>query len=116
MLTLTGKAAGARITYTIGVTNAGPDPASSVKVVDTLPAGATFLSASGTDWSCVNASGTVTCDRTAGNLAPGSAPNITIQIQAPVGPTTLTNNATVSSRAVPIIIQRNSRGLTRTQA
>ena len=85
------------ITYTIGVTNGGPDPASAVKVVDTLPAGVTFLSASGTDWNCANASGTVTCQRTAGNLDPGVAPSITLQVTAPVGPTTLTNSATVSS-------------------
>jgi len=89
-------ASAGQITYTIGVTNAGPDPASAVRVVDTLPTGTTLVSASGTNWTCVPGVGTVTCDLT-GNLAVGSAPNITIVVTAPVGPTSLTNSATVSS-------------------
>jgi uncharacterized repeat protein (TIGR01451 family) len=88
---------GGTLTYTIGVNNAGPDPASAVKVVDTLPAGTTFVSASGTDWNCVNVLGTVTCNRTAGNLPVGPAPNITIVVLAPLTPGSITNSATVSS-------------------
>ena len=85
------------LTYTIGVNNAGPDDASAVKVVDTLPAGTTFVSATGTNWVCNNVSGTVTCNRTGGNLAPGAAPNITIVVTAPGTPGAITNSATVSS-------------------
>jgi uncharacterized repeat protein (TIGR01451 family) len=85
------------LTYTIGVTNAGPDPASAVKVVDTLPAGTTFSSATGTDWNCVHVSGTVTCNRTAGNLPVGAAPNITIVVTTPGTTGSITNSATVSS-------------------
>ena len=86
------------ITYTIGVSNAGPNDASAVKVVDTLPAGTTFVSATGTNWTCANVSGTVTCNRTGGNLAPGAAPNITVVATAPATQgATPTNSATVSS-------------------
>ncbi|RKZ71875.1 MAG: hypothetical protein DRR19_32315, partial [Candidatus Parabeggiatoa sp. nov. 1] len=48
--------------YTITVSNAGPDAASNVRVVDTLPAGVSFVSANGTDWTCNEAGGTVTCE------------------------------------------------------
>src|SRR5688500_15676047 len=85
------------LTYTINVSNAGPDPASAVKVVDTLPAGTTFVSSNGTDWNCVNVSGTVTCNRTGGNLPPGPAPAITIVVTAPATTGSITNSATVSS-------------------
>ena len=78
-------ATGGTLTYTIGVSNAGPNDASAVKVVDTLPAGTTFVSATGTNWTCTARHGTVTCNRTGGNLAPGAAPNITIVVTAPVG-------------------------------
>jgi uncharacterized repeat protein (TIGR01451 family) len=85
------------LTYTIDVSNAGPDDASAVKVVDTLPAGVGFVSATGTNWTCNNASGTVTCNRTGGNLPPGAAPDITITATAPASAGSITNSATVSS-------------------
>ncbi|WP_255890092.1 tandem-95 repeat protein, partial [Nocardioides astragali] len=85
------------LTYTLGVSNAGPNDASAVKVVDTLPAGTSFVSATGTNWNCANASGTVTCNRTGGNLAPGAAPAITITVTAPIAGGSITNSATVSS-------------------
>src|SRR4029079_16127214 len=90
-------ATGGTLTYTIGVSNAGPNDASAVKVVDTLPSGVTFVSATGTNWNCNNSSGTVTCNRTGGNLAPGTAPNITITVTAPTTPGSIPNSATVSS-------------------
>ena len=71
-----------------------------MKVVDTLPAGTTFLTATGTNWNCVHVSGTVTCNRTGGNLAVGPAPNITITVTAPAtvpAGGTITNSAKVSS-------------------
>ena len=88
---------GGTLTYTIAVNNAGPNDASAVKVEDTLPAGTTFVSATGTNWNCNHLSGTVTCNRTGGNLAPGAAPNITIVVTAPATAGTITNSATVSS-------------------
>src|SRR5207244_974864 len=49
--------AGGTLTYTLTVSNAGPSTASNVTVTDTLPPGVTFQSASGTGWSCSQASG-----------------------------------------------------------
>lgn len=58
--------AGNNLTYTITVTNNGPDAANAASWTDTLPAGTTFVSlASPGAWSCttpaVGAGGTVTC-------------------------------------------------------
>lgn len=50
--------AGTQSTYTLTVTDGGPLAATDVKVVDELPPGATFVSASS---GCSYASGTVTC-------------------------------------------------------
>jgi uncharacterized repeat protein (TIGR01451 family) len=88
---------GATLTYILSVNNAGPDPVSSVTVTDSLPSGATFVSASGTGWTCSHAGGVVTC--TANSLAVGSAPDIVITVTAPESGGTITNTATVSSDA-----------------
>ncbi|HEV7486056.1 MAG TPA: DUF11 domain-containing protein [Thermoanaerobaculia bacterium] len=85
------------ITYTLAVSNAGPSPANAVSVSDTLPAGSTFVSASGTGWACNNVAGVVTC--TVATLPLGAAPVINLTIIAPpvVAAGTLSNTATVSS-------------------
>jgi uncharacterized repeat protein (TIGR01451 family) len=87
--------AGATLTYTLNVGNAGPDPATSVTVVDDLPAGAAFGSATGTGWTCVHAAGVVTCTRA--SLAVGAAPAITISVTAPSAAGTITNTAAVTA-------------------
>ena len=53
---------GSPLTYTITVLNSGPDSATDVVVTDTLPASATFNSASPSQGNCVQTSGTVTCN------------------------------------------------------
>jgi uncharacterized repeat protein (TIGR01451 family) len=68
---------GATLTYTIVVTNNGPDPTANVVVTDVLPAGVTFSSASA---SCTNSSGTVTCNL--GTMSPGATVTITIAVTA----------------------------------
>ena len=60
-VTKTGPAevvAGDPITYTVSVENLGPNAATNVELVDTLPAGATFVAAPG----CAYAAGAVTCN------------------------------------------------------
>jgi uncharacterized repeat protein (TIGR01451 family) len=88
--------------YSIVVGNRGPQAAARPRVVDTLPAGLTFSSASGTGWTCSSSGQTVTCDR-AGDLAAGStAPVLTIATSVSAGaPATVTNRATVCSVAQP---------------
>ena len=66
-------------------------------MTDTLPAGVTFVSATGTGWTCTNAGNvSATCTRPA--LATGTtAPAITVTVTAPAFGTTLTDTAVVSS-------------------
>ena len=86
--------AGNNITYTIAVTNNGPSNAQAVNVVDVLPAGLSFVSAtpSAGSWSAPN--------WTIGTLA--NAATVNLVIVATVSSTlaqgsTLTNTASVSS-------------------
>jgi len=86
---------GGTLTYTLAVTNNGPSTASTVSVSDTLPAGVTYGSASGTGWACSQSAGIVTCTRS--TLALGAAPPITITVTAPGTSGSITNSATVST-------------------
>lgn len=89
--------AGGNVTWTVGVTNQGPNDANSITVTDTLPANMTYVSSSGTGWSCGNAGQVVTCTRAA--LANGaSAPDISIIGRVTGAVTgTLTNSATAAA-------------------
>lgn len=85
---------GGAFAYTLQVENAGPDPAENLEVLDTLPSGVTFVSASGTGWDCSFDAGTLTCTRP--ELATGSAPPITINVTAPNSISTIENTATLA--------------------
>jgi uncharacterized repeat protein (TIGR01451 family) len=89
--------AGGRLVYTLSVTNHGPSTAQTVSVVDTLPAGVTFVSASGTGWSCTHAANvSVTCTRSA-LVSGATAPDITVTVNAPTQASSIVNAAEVSS-------------------
>jgi uncharacterized repeat protein (TIGR01451 family) len=90
---------GSPISYTLTVSNAGPDAATAVSVTDTLPAGHTGITAFGTGWTCNVVGSTVTC--TAASLPAGTAPSITINATAPNTPQSFTNVANVSSSNDP---------------
>lgn len=85
--------------YTLSVTNNGPsDAAGTITVTDTLPAGLTYVGASGTGWTCGAVGQDVTCTR-AGPLTSGATvPDITltVSIGAAAYPG-ITNTAAVSS-------------------
>lgn len=92
---------GQSLTYTITVSNVGPNPATDVMVSDPLPAGVAYQSCSvsgGTSCSGppVGQSGTVTA--TFGTVMPSTAVQLTIvvDVTAPSGQT-LSNSATVTS-------------------
>src|SRR5437016_1801943 len=60
--------AGTNATYTITVTNNGPDPATSRTLVDNVPPGMqifSFAQVSGPAWSCSNGFGNASCNLTA---------------------------------------------------
>ncbi|WP_442214531.1 isopeptide-forming domain-containing fimbrial protein [Specibacter sp. RAF43] len=66
--------AGRDASYAIDVTNYGPSVSKSgFSVEDVLPAGTTFVSAAGTNWSCTDPAGGAAKCTYAQDLAPGSA-------------------------------------------
>jgi uncharacterized repeat protein (TIGR01451 family) len=84
-------ATSSNLTYTITVSNAGPSAASSVVATDSLPAGVTFVSASG---GGVNNGGAVSWSF--GTLAGSASSSVTVTVTATASGS-LTNKATVSS-------------------
>src|SRR5207302_658585 len=95
-ITKTGPATattGGPIAYALGATNNGPDAATGATVTDTLPAGVGFVSATSSQGTCTNASGTVTCG--VGSLASGATASITINATAPATAGTIVNTATI---------------------
>ena len=91
-------AAGGNVTYTLDVDNLGPSAATNVSVVDTLPAGVTFVSVtpSNAGWSCTNAANaSATCTRA--TWAAGASTTFTIVVTAPAQAGALNNSATVSA-------------------
>ena len=94
---------GSNVTYSLLARNLGPGTAQAAIVVkDLLPAGLTYVSATGTNWSCAAAGQTITCtrDAAAGTLAANaSADAITVvaKIDAAVATgTSLVNYAQVA--------------------
>lgn len=90
---------GSNGTYTIIVSNIGSGASSAsvaTVVTDTLPSGMTFVSGTGTGWSCSAVSQTVTCTRTASIAAGGTAPTITLTVSVSGAARTANNTATVS--------------------
>ncbi len=74
---------GAPAVLTTEVYNEGPQPATGVQFVDTLPAGLTFVSATVTGGTCSHTAGVVTCDL--GALATDAFRNVLVTVT----PTTL---------------------------
>jgi uncharacterized repeat protein (TIGR01451 family) len=91
---------GTNLTYTITVTNAGPNSAATVALSDSLPVNTTFVSlTSAAGWSCttpaVGSAGTVTCTRA--SQGPGNAVFTLVVAVGTGAAATITNTATASS-------------------
>ena len=82
---------GNQITWTMTVTNAGPSPATGVKVADPVPAGTTFVSATSTVGTCTGGA-MVNCSL--GNMAVGATATITL-VTTSTATGTIPNTATV---------------------
>lgn len=113
--------AGNNLTYTITVTNNGPDAASTASWSDTLPVGTTFVSLpTVAGWTCttpaVGASGTVSCTRP--SFAVGSSVfTLTVAVAPAVtAGTVLSNTATVTSATGDSATGNNSATATTTVA
>jgi uncharacterized repeat protein (TIGR01451 family) len=87
--------------YTLAVRNVGSGNIGGViTVTDTVPAGLTLVSATGSGWACGTAGSTVTCTVTpAGGLASGaSLPDIAVTVDPTLAAVpSVTNTATVSN-------------------
>ncbi len=82
------------MTYTLAVSNAGPNAALGVVVSNTLPASVTFVSAVASQGSgCSLAGAIVNCSL--GIIPPGGQATVTIQATTPANVGVLTNRATV---------------------
>jgi uncharacterized repeat protein (TIGR01451 family) len=90
----TSAPTGSTLTYTLTVSNAGPDAATNVVVVDDLPSGLQFVSATPSQGTC-NASDPITCNL--GGIAIGGSATVTIQALVTATSGTITNTATVSA-------------------
>lgn len=74
--------AGTNGTFTINVTNNGPSdaPTGSITVTDVLDEDFAFVSATGTNWTCANSNGTVTCTYGATLISTATSSNITLTV------------------------------------
>jgi uncharacterized repeat protein (TIGR01451 family) len=84
-------AARATLTYTLLATNHGPNTAPDARLLDTLPTGVTFASASA---GCTHSAGQVDC--ALGTLEPGESAPVTITV-TPKARGLITNTASVGS-------------------
>jgi uncharacterized repeat protein (TIGR01451 family) len=102
----------ATLTYTLTVTNNGPQTATGVVVVDTLPIQVTYVSSSSTGTGiCTQAAGIVTC--TFATMLSGEVETITI-ITTAVTPSLAVNTATVNSTTPDPILSNNTATFTST--
>ncbi len=101
---------GGTLTYTLTVTNAGGETASSVQVADTLPATTTYASCVATNGGVCGGSGNARTV-TYATLAAGASSTITIAatVNASVGAgATISNTATVSSAMHDPVLANNT--------
>jgi uncharacterized repeat protein (TIGR01451 family) len=102
----------ATLTYTLTVTNTGPQTATGVVVVDTLPAEVSYVSSSATGTgSCTQAAGVVTC--TFASMISGDVETITITTTA-VTPSLALNTAVVNSTTPDPVLANNTATFTST--
>lgn len=88
--------------YTIVVSNNGPEPdGNTITVTDTLPAGLTYVSGTGTNWTCGAASQDVTCTHPGPVAVGASLPDLTLTVlpDAAAVPT-VDNTANVTSDSI----------------
>jgi uncharacterized repeat protein (TIGR01451 family) len=86
---------GTTLTYTLTVSNLGPNAAQNVVVTDPLPAGTTYVSAVSPGWNISNVGGVVTA--TTASLPSGLTQSIIMTVIAPSFTGNITNTATVTS-------------------
>ena len=105
---------GGSISYQITVESIGLQTAEDVVVVDTLPAGSVFKSATSAGATCSHTAGVVTCNVTS-NMPPTDLITIDIVVNAPAGTDTLVDNTvTVTSSNEPFANTGNNKDIEQT--
>lgn len=103
-------AVGRPVDFTITVPNGGAVPSSGpITVLDTLPTGLTFVSGTGTNWSCGAVAAVITC--TSAQVVGAGGISSVLTIRAGVGTAavpSLTNRARVSLAAEPVVNRTNN--------
>jgi uncharacterized repeat protein (TIGR01451 family) len=89
--------AGFNVSYQLSITNSGPEDASDVQLVDVLPDSTTLFETIPSQGTCTPDAGSVACDL--GGIPAGQGATVKVVVTTPPGtePTTITNQATVSS-------------------
>jgi uncharacterized repeat protein (TIGR01451 family) len=89
---------GSQAAYTLAITNLSSGPSFGVTTVtDTLPTGLTFVTGTGSGWSCAAVGQVVTCTQPAGVPSGASIPiTLTVDVLAGAAPS-VTNRAHISS-------------------
>lgn len=89
---------GQELAYNVAVRNNGPNTATQLQMVQTLPPGTELENAGGAGWTCDAGAATVTCIRA--SLDSGANSSITVRITVPLdydGAPTLSSQASVST-------------------
>lgn len=106
---------GSGAVYTIDVTNNGPASETHAVVTDVVPTGLTFVSATGTGWTCTTALPTVTCVNDSVVAAGEVYPTITLAVTITgAAGTAITNTAVVAGGGIDIDLTNNQSSVTRT--
>ena len=89
---------GANVTYTLSVSNAGPNAGGAMVITDNLPPAVSFVSATGSEWSCSNAGQVVTCNSTRAGPYPVGVAIAPVTLVGTVNAAggSVTNSATVA--------------------
>jgi uncharacterized repeat protein (TIGR01451 family) len=102
--------AGQELTYTITVSNAGPQAATGTVLTDTLPAGSAFVSATTSQGTC---SGTSTVSCNLGTINSGSNATVTLKTK-PMTAGTITNTASATANEADPDTANNTASATTT--
>jgi large repetitive protein len=89
---------GINSTYSLTATNSGSAAATTAQIKDQLPAGLSFVSATGPNWACANASGLITCNFAGASIGASGGTSVISVVATPiatVGSTNVTNYASI---------------------